>query len=71
MIRSTYTYVVLEISAAAYAEIRAKLQAAWYAHAFHNSDGREVIDMHGIAVAPIPEREMPADTVPPGERVDA
>lgn len=50
--RSTYTYAVLDISAEAYAEIRAKLEAAGYEHAFHQGrDLREVIDMHGIAVA--------------------
>lgn len=52
-VRSTYTYAVLDISAAAFEEIRAKLAAAGYQHAFHeSSDGRTVIDMHGIAVAP-------------------
>lgn len=45
--RSTHTYAVLEISNAAYDEIRAKLEAAGYQHAFMD-DGE--IDMHGIAV---------------------
>lgn len=45
--RSTHTYVVLEISQDAYDEIRAKLESAGYQHAF--MDGGE-IDMHGIAV---------------------
>jgi hypothetical protein len=48
--RHTYTYVLLELSPAAYAEIRAKLLAAGYQHAFDTDAGREVIDMHGIAV---------------------
>jgi hypothetical protein len=52
-IRQTHTYAVLEISAAAYNEIKAKLEAAGYDHAFHENDRHgEVIDMHGIAVAP-------------------
>ena len=46
----TYTYAVLEISASAYAEIRAKLDAAGYGHAFYDDGDGEVIDMHGIAV---------------------
>lgn len=46
----TYTYAILEISRAAYEEIRAKLEAAGYQHAFHKDDGEPVIDMHGIAV---------------------
>lgn len=51
--RSTHTYVVLEISQDAYDEIRAKLRAADYHHAFMD-DGE--IDMHGIAInAPIAE----------------
>jgi hypothetical protein len=47
----THTYAVLEVSQAAYAEIRALLDAAGYRHAFHADDLREVIDMHGIALA--------------------
>lgn len=53
----THTYAKLEVSAAAYTEIRAKLEAAGYEHAFHE-DG--LIDMHGIALAP-----DPADVTPP------
>jgi hypothetical protein len=44
----TYTYALLEVSAAAYDEIAAKLREAGYGQAF-NSDGE--IDMHGIALA--------------------
>ena len=44
----TYTYAILEISPAAYREIREKLEAAGYQHAFE-PDG--AIDMHGIALA--------------------
>jgi len=47
----TYTYTELEVSAACHAEIRAKLEAAGYQHAFHRDDDREVIDMHWIVLA--------------------
>jgi hypothetical protein len=61
VIRSTYTYAVLEVSPEAYAEVRRLLEAAGYGHAFHeDSEHREVIDMHGIALAPraeIPKEE--------------
>lgn len=48
--RSTYTYAICEVSEATYQEIRAKLVAAGYDHAFHVDAGVEVIDMHGIAL---------------------
>jgi hypothetical protein len=51
MTRSTYTYVILDLSAEAYREIARKLRDAGYDHVFHEDDGRVVIDMHGIAVA--------------------
>lgn len=47
---STHTYALLEVSPAVYAEIREKLQAAGYDHAFHRDGDRDVIDMHGIAL---------------------
>lgn len=48
----THTYAVLEVSAAAYAEVRALLAQAGYRHAFHETQaGQAVIDMHGIALA--------------------
>lgn len=50
MTRSTHTYAVLEISKAAYEEIREKLEAAGYGNQFHNEGREELIDMHGIAV---------------------
>jgi hypothetical protein len=53
--RMTHTYAILEISRAAYDEIRAKLEAASYQHTFIQKQSREVIDMHGIAVAIEPE----------------
>lgn len=46
-LHSTYTYVLLEVSGAAYDEIAAKLRAAGYDHAF-GDDGE--INMHGLAL---------------------
>lgn len=43
----THTYVELELSPAAYDEIRQKLEEAGYEHAFNDE---ATIDMHGIAV---------------------
>ncbi len=43
----THTYATLEVSAAAYEEIKSKLLAAEYQHAI-NDEGE--IDMHGIAL---------------------
>lgn len=45
--RSTYTYVILELSEEAYNEIAKKLRDAGYDHAFD----RGIIDMHGLAIA--------------------
>lgn len=57
--RVTHTYVTLAISQAAYTEIRAKLEAAGYGHAFME-DGE--IDMHGLAVVPDTESSPPPST---------
>ena len=51
--RSTHTYVVMQLSPAVWAEIKAKMVEAGYQHAI---DG-DTIDMHGIAVEPGPERK--------------
>lgn len=49
--RHAYTYAILKVSPETYQEIRDKLAAAGYQHAFHDDDGDgEVIDMHGIAL---------------------
>ncbi len=48
ILRITHTYVVLEISPEAHAEIKTKLLDAGYDHFI---DG-ETIDMHGIALEP-------------------
>ena len=53
----TYTYVILEISQAAYDEIANKLKEAGYSEGFQHNDGRRVIDMHGIAIAVTPPTE--------------
>lgn len=66
MSRSTHTYVLLELSESAYEEIRQKLEAAGYQHAFHSNPDAPAsprIDMHGIAVVPgidmTPDAEQP------------
>jgi hypothetical protein len=48
----TYTYAILEVSHAAYTEIKSKLEKAGYSDQFHDDrDGDGVvIDMHGIAL---------------------
>jgi len=61
-LRTTYTYAVLEVSAEAYAEIKAKLEEAGYQHAFHENGDEHgtVIDMRGIALA-IEPAPVPVD----------
>ncbi len=58
----THTYAILDVSPEMYAEVRAKLEAAEYTHAFLD-DGEdpphEVLDLHGVALRaalPGPER---------------
>lgn len=41
---STHTYVVLDLSPAAFAEIETKLRAAGYEHAFDKEDGRTCLN---------------------------
>lgn len=67
--KTTRTYVILEISHAAYMEIRTSLEKAGYQHAFHEDiDGRPVIDMQGLAVAT--ERlPLPKDILVNGVRI--
>lgn len=52
--RTTHTYVVMDVSANAYAQIHEKMVAAEYHHAIHKDGDEEVIDMHGIAVKSLP-----------------
>ena len=47
----THTFAILDLSPEAYAEIARKLREAGYGHSFtEDHDGRELIDMHGLAV---------------------
>ncbi len=57
----THTYAVLEVSPAAFGEVRLLLERAGYQQAFHRETSREVIDMHGIALAPVPEAAAPVE----------
>jgi hypothetical protein len=61
-LRSTYTYAILEVGSEFYREVREKLEAAGYTHAFHADTEGEVIDMHGIALRAEPE-PAPAPSV--------
>ncbi|HEX5433537.1 MAG TPA: hypothetical protein VFY05_04815 [Candidatus Angelobacter sp.] len=56
-LRQTHTYVVLEVSDAAYDEIAGKLREAGYDHVFDGEGKKCVMDMHGIAIG----REGSAD----------
>lgn len=65
----TYTYAVLEVSPACYDEIKEKLDAAGYQHAFHTERGEGVlIDMHGIALR---RDETPSDPATLHRALDA
>ena len=53
MLRSTYTYVTLEVSESTYYEIYDRLREAGYDHCFNKSDSGSKapdIDMHGLAL---------------------
>ncbi len=50
-LRQTHTYVILDISSAAYAEIKSLLEKAGYQHVFHRDlEDVILIDMQGIAL---------------------
>jgi hypothetical protein len=68
--KATHTYVLLEVSGAAYDEIETKLRDACYEHVF-NDKGE--IDMHGIALVRAPVPELPTGWVldPAGARKHA
>lgn len=51
----TYTYAVLEVSPAAYDEIKTKLLRAGHKEAVHAGDKRNLIDMQGIALRRAPQ----------------
>lgn len=46
----TQTFVLLEVSPGLFEDVRVELAAAGYGHAFDRVDGRDVVDMHGIAL---------------------
>lgn len=56
-LRTTHTYAILGLSNDAYDEIRRKLKDSGYSQNFHFQDGRELIEMHGLAI----EREQNAE----------
>jgi hypothetical protein len=66
-IRTTHTLAVLEVSAEAFAEIKAKLEAAGYEHAIDMREG--TIDMTGIALGCEPSD--PDGPVSPNEAAGA
>lgn len=47
----TRTFALLEVSPSTFVEVSGKLRDAEYDHAFHVVGGRDVVDMHGIALA--------------------
>lgn len=59
MIRTTYTYVLMDVSESTFNEIHKKLKDAGYDHAINQGDSREglVLDMHGIALAKVCDKE--------------
>ena len=64
--KTTHTFALLELSPAAFEEIASKLREAGYGHAFtEHADGRAVIDMHGIAVLPLPPQVLAAPAPEP------
>ena len=46
----THTYVLMEVSRAAFDEIRAKLEAVQYNHAVIVDRAQPILDMHGLAL---------------------
>jgi hypothetical protein len=51
VIRTTYTYAIMDVSASTYNEIAKKFTEAGYDHVFHRDvDGLVVMDMKGIAL---------------------
>lgn len=48
--KTTHTSAILELSQESFAEIRAKLLAAGYEHAFYREYNRVIIDMNGLAI---------------------
>src|SRR5271157_2537363 len=48
--KQTHSFAILELSPSAFTEIERNLKQAGYSHAIRQEDGREIIDMQGIAV---------------------
>ena len=46
----SYTYVILDVSAACYQEIRDRLAGGYVQALYDDGDGREITDMHGVAL---------------------
>lgn len=49
-ISTSHTFAVMELSEKTYEEIFSKIAQAGYDHALLEEDGKQLIDMHGIAV---------------------
>lgn len=47
----THTYAILEVEPAAFEDIKRRLLAVDYGFTIDTDNGREIIDMHGIALA--------------------
>jgi hypothetical protein len=62
----TYTYAILDVPTAVYADLRERLVEVSYEHTFHKQDGAEVIDMHGIALRACPGLDPPPSRRYPG-----
>lgn len=60
----THTFVELEVSQRAYAEIAEKFRVAGYDHAFLRIGGQTVIDMHGIGIRPSANAPSPDLALP-------
>ncbi len=59
---NTHTFAILDVHPDVYGPVRAGLEMAGYAERFSVDDGREVIDMHGIALradAALPVQPIP------------
>jgi len=61
-IRQTHTFAILELTPAAFEEIKTKLAAAGYQHAFIEEDDKLVIDMHGIGVTAAMDKSIDYDS---------
>lgn len=48
--RTTRTFVEMDVSPQTFAEVKAKLEEADYYHAISEEDGKILLDMHGIAL---------------------